>query len=166
MAIVNKVDASGSLAPQQMYDGLTWIRDSTPQDSVVYFAYSPTIEQTSLLFESQRVSFRQTIEDVRAKLESPDFSSTESFMSFEHSSEFAYWDGIHIRYHGFEDTPRVSDKTYCDFDYVFFAFFNVPEEIFNLHQQTGQLLVDKGFTEVFFNNYVLILKSPGDECEI
>jgi len=169
--VVNQTQASGSLIPEPMYDAFEWIKNNAEQDAVVYYGYNSNIQQTGIIFESQRVGYRQTMEDLVMKIKLSEMPPTQSelWMNFEGSSRLAYWDGLSVKNH-IEDIPSIRNinRSMCSFEYLFYPLFNLEEEVAKFQAQTAQSLLDtQKFENAFYNQYVIILKNNdvGDECE-
>jgi hypothetical protein len=166
-----KIGSPGSLAPEQFYEGMMWIRHNTPKDANVYYAFNNNIGQTSILFETMRMGQRQEWEDLLRKAQNGDLLAdiSEVRTSFEHSSHLSYFDRLSIKKH-VDSTEKImfQNQSICSYDYHFYPFFNLPPELIKFHEDSANALIDTGkFDLVYFNDFVAIIRNNdiGDSCE-
>jgi hypothetical protein len=160
---------SQGMMDQERWDGMKWIADNTPKDSTVYFFYGDLYQQTSMLYNTKRLSTIVGVSDyakglmantLRANYES--MLASDSGCGFPYKkSAFSF--GFHADNMTWESNASICGKDYWIFDKLTSYEQMAPLVQYNMAMRERLLLHGE---EVYSNAVVSIVKNnaKGGEC--
>jgi hypothetical protein len=153
---------------KQRWDAMQWIRQNTPEDAMIYFFYGDLYQQSSILYNTHRISTLVHLEDyVQALSNNTIKRSYDSMRASDSGARFPYKKNF-FSYRFHTDEIKWENPDFCTMDY--FVFDKVTG-----YQQRAQIIqynmaireaVLKSGEEAYSNEFVSIVKNnnKGGDC--
>lgn len=160
---------SQGLMDQSRWDGLYWISKNTPEDSTVYFFYGDIYSQTSMLYNTQRLSSIVNTEDYgKGLMNNTVQTQYASMLASDSGAGFPYRKGLfsfgfHVNNMTGEGSANICSKNYFVFDTKTVYSQYMPLVQYNLVIREKLLMHGE---EVYSNSIVSIVKNNlvGGDC--
>lgn len=162
-----KIGASPGLMDSYHWNALSWIKDNTPEDAVVYFFYGDIYAQSAVLRNTQRKHYLISYSDYGDAL-------SKGIIKRSYSSRlggdpggvhYAYRKSLFSYGYHFEEELNNTDSRkmdICSFDYYVIDRYSRQQPVAQYNQLIREVLLKNDFMEEVFSNEVAsVLKNNG-----
>lgn len=158
-----KVSASGSAMNKESWDAFNWLRENTPEDSVVLYVYGDFYSQSAYLLTGHRTHHRLYPEEVIEQVRKNNISNDMPIdISCCNDVGYAYRTSLFgLARHLDEDREQLYNSSFCDSEYYFFDKYSRYNELTAYNNVLiSYLQSNLGFRTVYENGFNIILKKP------
>jgi hypothetical protein len=162
MFTVYEKNNPGGMMDPLLWQGFEWIRSNTQKDADIYFFYGDRYQQSSILFATERNSWKVNADDFVASAQNQSVKRVYS--------SYTNWLPLTVRKGLFrfeEREPPEYTRDICNSDYYVFDKLSQYPQLVQHNMFIKQILLDKEWIEPVFSNQLLdILKNnqPGVNC--